>query len=243
MPQVPPLPARKESLPNRSPRTPPVPNLPSKTIKRGIHSSHRVRPHSEHFHCHTCPRKSSSVRKMAALQDSASLHLNLDSSGSYQFEARNFLKDSFRTLHGFYENQEMCDVEIRVGNKSFKCHRVVLACASLYFRAMFKSEMAETKQEVITIQDLDEDAMEKVVNFAYTARIKITTETVQQILFAASILQIESVAEACANFMKLHLHPSNCIEVNSLHIYLAFFWVKFNYFFHYFLQVCMYVCH
>nr|KAG5711643.1 hypothetical protein BaRGS_016825 [Batillaria attramentaria] len=75
--------------------------------------------------------------------------------------------------------------------------------------------MAEAHQDVITIQDIDEGAMEKLIEFAYTARIRITTDTVHPLLFAAAILQIDSVAEACANFMKSHLHPTNCIEVRN----------------------------
>ena len=129
------------------------------------------------------------------------------------FEAKSHCKDSFKVLHQLYEKQEMCDVEIQVGKKSFKCHRIVLVCASLYFRAMFKSEMAESRQDLVTIQDLDEDAMEMLVEFAYTAKLKITTDTVQPLLFAACILQMECVAQACADFMKSHLHPSNSIEV------------------------------
>lgn len=154
---------------------------------------------------------------MSTPPEAVSGHQNLDGPGAHFFEAKNHWKDSFIVLHQLYESQEMCDVELRVGKKSFKCHRIVLACTSLYFRAMFKSEMAESRQELVTIQDLDEDAMEMLVEFAYTARLKITTETVQPLLFAASILQMECVAEACANFMKSHLHPSNCIEVYFLY--------------------------
>ena len=55
--------------------------------------------------------------------------------------------------------------------------------------------------------------MEMLVEFAYTAKLKITTDTVQPLLFAACILQMECVAQACADFMKSHLHPSNSIEV------------------------------
>ena len=95
---------------------------------------------------------------------------------------------------------------------------MVLACNSLYFRAMFKSGMAEARQDVITIQDLDAAAMAALIEFAYSARIRITTDTVQQLLFAASILQIENVAEACSAFMKTHLHLTNCIEVSRFDI-------------------------
>lgn len=216
MPQVPPPPSRTDSLPNSSSPTPPIPALPSQAARRGITSSRKSRPRSGHFSAYSpSSRRGTASQKMSSPPEAASGHQNLDGPGTHFFEAKSHWKDSFKVLHQLYESQEMCDVEIQVGKKSFKCHRIVLACASLYFRAMFKSEMAESRQELVTIQDLDEDAMEMLVEFAYTARIKITTETVQPLLFAASILQMECVAEACANFMKSHLHPSNCIEVKT----------------------------
>lgn len=162
---------------------------------------------------------------MASADEGASLGLGLgyvsplgggDSPGGvFVFEAKNHWKDGFHVLHELYEGQDMCDVQIRCGEKAFRCHRVVLACASLYFRAMFKSDMAEARQDIVTIKDLDPDAMGALIEFLYTARVRITTDTVQPLLFAASILQIETVAEACASFMKTHLHPSNCIEVHN----------------------------
>ncbi|KAK7097908.1 kelch-like protein 8 [Littorina saxatilis] len=222
MPQVPPPPSRTDSLPNsaspvpNSTPTPPVPALPSQAARRGINSTRKSRPRSGHFSAYSpsSRRGAPASQKMSAAAEAVSGQ-NADNPAVQNFEAKTHWKDSFKVLHQLYESQEMCDVEICVGKKSFKCHRVVLACASLYFRAMFKSEMAESRQDVVTIQDLDEDAMGMLVEFAYTARVKITTETVQPLLFAASILQIECVAEACANFMKSHLHPSNCIEVHN----------------------------
>ncbi|KAL8616818.1 hypothetical protein ACOMHN_017855 [Nucella lapillus] len=217
MPQIPTPPSRTDSLPGSSSPTPPVPALPSQAARRGgTNSSRKSRPRSGHFSSYSpTSRRNGSSPKMASPQDVVTGHQTMDSAGAHIFEAKSHWKDSFRMLHQLYENQEMCDVEIHVGSKSFKCHRVVLACTSVYFRAMFCSEMAESRQDLVTIKDLDEDAMERLVDFAYTARVKITTETVQPLLFAASILQVECVAEACANFMKTHLHFSNCIEVHN----------------------------
>lgn len=107
-----------------------------------------------------------------------------------------------------------CDLFLQVtSGRVFSCHRLVLACVSHYFRAMFKSNMAEATEKNITIRDIEEEAMEKLIQFAYTSRIKLSTENVQSLLYAASILQIETVANACSSFMQSHLHPSNCIEV------------------------------
>ncbi|ESO98129.1 hypothetical protein LOTGIDRAFT_143089 [Lottia gigantea] len=133
----------------------------------------------------------------------------------FNYEMKTLFKDNFKTLYDFYESGDLCDVEINVNKRSFKCHKMVLACSSLYFRAMFTSEMAESKQDTVTIHDIDESAMEKLIKFAYTSKIVLTVENVQPILFAASILQIETVAGACCDFMKTHLHSSNCIDVRN----------------------------
>ena len=104
-------------------------------------------------------------------------------------------------------------VLLQVGKKSVCCHRVVLACVSRYFRTMFTSEMKECRKDIITINDIDEHALVSLVNFAYTAKIKITVDNVQSLFYASSILQIETVANACSEFMKSHLDPPNCIGV------------------------------
>ncbi|XP_059169346.1 kelch-like protein 8 isoform X2 [Physella acuta] len=134
---------------------------------------------------------------------------------SMEFVAEGLAKENFELLYQFYQSRDLCDVEIKVGNKIFHCHRLVLACVSQYFKAMFKSQMAESKEKSISIKDIDEEAMDKLIQYAYTARIKLSTDNVQSVLYAASILQIETVANACSNFMQSHLHPSNCIEVRS----------------------------
>ena len=138
-----------------------------------------------------------------------------DSSAAFTFEAKNQWQDAFKTLFEFYQKKQLCDIEVRVGFKSVKCHRVVLACVSRYFKTMFLSDMAEAKKPVILIKDIDENALEILIKFAYTSKVTITTDNVQSLLYASSILQMETVATACCEFMKSHLHPNNCIGVRT----------------------------
>ncbi|XP_021371205.1 kelch-like protein 8 isoform X2 [Mizuhopecten yessoensis] len=208
MPGAPPLPQRSDSLPSSI--TPPVPPKPA------THQLPSFRPVSvskEESHAKPKVLKSKSygnLKKMATLE-----HLNIESSIVQDFEYKSHYKHSFKTFLEFYEKDQLCDVEIKVGEKSFRCHRMVLACVSQYFRIMFMSEMSESRQETITIHDIDESAMEKLIKFAYTSKIHLSVDTVQPILYAASILQIETVAKACCEFMKKHLHPTNCIGVHN----------------------------
>ncbi len=136
-------------------------------------------------------------------------------SPSTTFECHTHWKDSFYNLHDYYQDEKLCDITVAVGNKNILCHRLVLACCSPYFKAMLTSNMKESRQECIRIQDIDEQALESLIGFMYTSKILLTIDTVQKLLYASSVLQIEVVASACCDFMKNHLHPSNCLGVRA----------------------------
>jgi kelch-like protein 1/4/5 len=68
----------------------------------------------------------------------------------------------------------LCDVVFICDNGQIKqriaAHRLVVATLSDYFRAMFESNMIETKQREIVINDIDPDAFEKLILYAYEGR-------------------------------------------------------------------------
>jgi kelch-like protein 8 len=136
-------------------------------------------------------------------------------SGALTFEDKSLWRNSFGVLHDFFNSRTFCDVDICIGSQQISCHRLVLACFSQYFRSMFTSDMSECRNKTITIHDIDETAMMSLIEFAYTAKITLTTDNVQLLLYACSILQVESVARACCEFMAAHLHVSNCIGVRN----------------------------
>ena len=148
-----------------------------------------------------------------AMCDMSSDTLSMDRPCDNLFEHENHFSYSFGMFWHMFENEEMCDIELKAGERSIKCHRVVLASCSQYFKAMFTSDMSEVKQDVVEIVDIDPDSLFELIRFVYTSKMLITVDSVQSLLYVASFLQIESAAEACSSFMKSHLHPSNCVEV------------------------------
>jgi kelch-like protein 1/4/5 len=68
----------------------------------------------------------------------------------------------------------LCDVIFICGHGQIKqriaAHRLVVATLSDYFRAMFESNMLETKQREIIINDIDPDALEKLILYAYEGK-------------------------------------------------------------------------
>lgn len=111
------------------------------------------------------------------------------------------------------EGNQLCDVVLEIGLRRIYAHRVVLSACSGYFCAMFTNSMLESKQETITLTDLDEAAVQDLVEFAYTSNIDIHEDNVQPLLKAASILQLSEVRGACSAFLSRQLHPSNCLGI------------------------------
>ena len=77
-----------------------------------------------------------------------------------------------------------------MNEKSTEFHSCHLAC-SPYFKAMFTGELAESRQTEIFIRDVDESAMELLIEFCYTSRIIVDEKNVQMLLPAACILQVK----------------------------------------------------
>ena len=54
-------------------------------------------------------------------------------------------------MNDLRRDRDLCDVTLVVKSEVFHAHRVVLASRSPYFLGMFKSNMAESQQEEITL--------------------------------------------------------------------------------------------
>lgn len=102
-----------------------------------------------------------------------------------------------------------------VGQRKIFAHRVILSACSPYFHAMFTGELAESRQTEVTIRDIDENAMELLIDFCYTANITVEESNVQTLLPAACLLQLAEIQEVCCEFLKRQLDPSNCLGIRA----------------------------
>ncbi|XP_072020805.1 kelch-like protein 18 isoform X2 [Amphiura filiformis] len=147
-----------------------------------------------------------SVYKMPLKQDD-------DGEGVVVFEKEDFPSDGFSAMEDIRRRGKLCDVTLKVGDQRFRAHRIVLASSIPYFHAMFTNDMVESKQEEITISGVDPVAMEYLVNFAYSGRVALDIHNVQALLVGANFLQLQSIKEACCEFLKDRLHPNNCLGI------------------------------
>lgn len=131
------------------------------------------------------------------------------------FTSNDHLARTFKKMNDFRKSSQLCDIVLVVGDKRIKAHRLVLAAFSDYFSAMFTGDLSENGQAEVNLTDLDPQAVEALIQYAYTSHIEIRVDNVENLLSVSCILQIDEVKDACSEFMKHQLHPSNCLGIRS----------------------------
>lgn len=123
--------------------------------------------------------------------------------------------DALKTMNDLRRKGELCDVVLHVDGRQFPAHRIVLAGASSYLRAMFTNGMLESGMKDIKLQGVEASVMESLLDFAYTGNIDVTVENVQALLSSASMLNLQSLRHVCCGFLQTHLDSSNCLGIRA----------------------------
>ncbi|XP_075444112.1 kelch-like protein 40 [Ascaphus truei] len=123
-------------------------------------------------------------------------------------------------LKDMLDHNKFIDCILKIKEKEFPCHRLVLAACSPYFRAMFLSGLEESKKKEIDLEDVDPEVMGKILHYIYTSEIEITEQNVQDIFSVANMFQIPSIFTVCVSFLQKKLCLSNCLAIFRLGLML-----------------------
>ncbi|EDO29471.1 predicted protein, partial [Nematostella vectensis] len=85
-----------------------------------------------------------------------------------RFQIPNHSNEALQMMNELRKKRELCDVLLHVGGREFRGHRIVLAGASSYLRAMFTNGMLESGMRDIKLQGIDPAVMEILLDFVYT---------------------------------------------------------------------------
>ena len=101
-----------------------------------------------------------------------------------------------KSINRLRKERKLCDITLKVGEKEFFAHRVILSACSDYFCAMFTGNMEESHKSVVELHGLDSDTMEFILDFVYTETIQVSVENVQALLPAACLLQLTGLSNS-----------------------------------------------
>ncbi|KAK0062660.1 kelch-like protein 26 [Biomphalaria pfeifferi] len=122
-------------------------------------------------------------------------------------------------LHGLQElrkSNTLCDYTLIADDQSIPVHRVVMAACSDYFRVMLTGFMKESREQVVVLKGVTAGGLKVVVDFAYTGRLELTTDNVEEVLSAASHLQVSVAVELCSKYLEMALTIYNCTDILNL---------------------------
>lgn len=123
--------------------------------------------------------------------------------------------ETMQMMNDLRLKNELCDVVLVVDGRQYTAHRVVLAGASSYLRAMFTNGMLESGMKDIKLRGIEANVMEALLEFIYTGVVEVTVENVQAILSSATMLNLHSLRSVCCNFLQTHLDASNCLGIRA----------------------------
>jgi kelch-like protein 19 len=149
---------------------------------------------------------------MSPTQPTQSNINNVDT-GDMTFCMSNYAKEALKMMHMMRQHHMLTDCVLEVENELFHVHKVVLSSASPYFKAMFTGGLKESEMIRVKLQGVCPTSMARIITFMYTGRIRITEQTVCQLLPAATMFQVPNVIDACCAFLERQLEPSNAIGI------------------------------
>ena len=99
-----------------------------------------------------------------------------------QFTQADHAAQTMLKLTSYFRQNYLCDVVFICGHGStqqrFPAHRLIMATLSDYFRTMFEINMLEAKQREVMIKDVDPEAFEKLVLYAYEGRCRSSPDAI-----------------------------------------------------------------
>ncbi|XP_029971347.1 kelch-like protein 40a [Salarias fasciatus] len=118
------------------------------------------------------------------------------------------------------ENDKFVDCVLKIQDKEFPCHRLVLAASSPFFKAMFLSDLEESKKREIVLKDVEPGVMGMILRYLYTSDINLTEQNVQDIFMVANMYQIPSIFSVCVSYLQEKLVLGNCLAIFRLGLLL-----------------------
>ncbi|XP_022917988.1 zinc finger protein 271-like [Onthophagus taurus] len=138
----------------------------------------------------------------------------MEESKSMTFVCQEMASSMFQKLFEQKKSNRFCDLTLYVNNRIIKAHRSVLACGSPYFDSILKHH--KIVREELTVNCLDVDILDTIINFMYTGQISIEYSNVEELLKLADYFIMTKVIEYCIEFLGTKLSLYNCLFTYNL---------------------------
>jgi len=112
-----------------------------------------------------------------------------------------------------WRQEKLCDVQVRVGEKVFPAHRLVLAAESKFLYALFDGHFKESLAPIVDIHELEPHVFALALDFMYDGECAVDASVLEQLLSAASVLQLDTLLATVVAEIAKHVTADNCVSM------------------------------
>lgn len=81
---------------------------------------------------------------------------------------------------------------------------------------MFTDAMKESSQSEISLNGVTARGISALLNYAYTSKLELNLANIQDVLSAATHVQMDAVVDACTNYLQTQLDLDNCVDLATI---------------------------
>ncbi|XP_063906038.1 kelch-like protein 23 isoform X2 [Zophobas morio] len=104
-------------------------------------------------------------------------------------------------------------VTLEIQGTPIQCSRTDLIQNSDYFKAMFEGNFIESEKKVITLNEVEPEAMKTILKLLWDKEHVISERNILSVLQAACMLQFLQVKETCIEQVERSLSVNNCLKI------------------------------
>ncbi|XP_059171492.1 uncharacterized protein LOC131952711 [Physella acuta] len=109
-------------------------------------------------------------------------------------------KTVLKNTDSLLQEKELFDYSVKVEDENFRCHRVILAASSHFFRALFRSNMKEEKEGCVTLSGMSAPTFQFILKSLYTGEVDLRSDKFIEVWQAADQLQVDFIVQNCEDF-------------------------------------------
>lgn len=88
-----------------------------------------------------------------------------------------------------------------------------MAAASQYFEVLLGQKFKEGKKEDVTLEGIDGSTLKSIIDFCYTGLIDINEDNIDDIILAASSMELLLLEKKCSDFWAKRLRFENWVDI------------------------------
>ncbi|XP_032087343.1 gigaxonin [Thamnophis elegans] len=134
-----------------------------------------------------------------------------------------------RALSSFRQEGRFCDANLVLDGQEIPVQTNILAAASPYVRTKLNYNSPKNDGSVfkIELEGISVETMKEILDYIFSGQIKLSEETIQDVVQAADLLLLTDLKKLCCEFLEGCIAAENCIGIRDFALHYCLLHVHY----------------